>query len=101
MVSCEAIRLLSSQVRTISYGLYQTPVQYSIHHQCNLNNTPSGVHHVVSHQHRLRVESSKINRIPKEKADHAGESCDLFERLTDGFQLEHAQLDQVGSCYCR
>jgi len=30
----------SSQVRMISYRMYRTPVQYSIHYICNVNNTP-------------------------------------------------------------
>jgi len=49
---CEVIRLdcdlllmdtvnVSSRVRTIAYRMYQTPVQYSIHYLCNVNNTPT------------------------------------------------------------
>ena len=51
-LSCEVIRLdcdlllmdtvnVSSRVRTIAYTMYRTPVQYSIHYLCNVNNTPS------------------------------------------------------------
>ena len=32
---------VSSRVRTIAYRMYRTPVQYSIHYLCNVNNTPS------------------------------------------------------------
>jgi len=32
---------VSSRVRTIAYTMYRTPVQYSIHYLCNVNNTPS------------------------------------------------------------
>ena len=50
--NCEVIRLdcdlllmdtvnVSSRVRTIAYRMYRTPVQYSIHYLCNVNNTPS------------------------------------------------------------
>jgi len=32
---------VSSQVRTIAYRMYRTPVQYSTYYLCNVNNTPS------------------------------------------------------------
>jgi len=46
--SCEVIRLdcvlmlmdtvsVSSQVRTVAYRMYRTPVQYSTHRLCNVN----------------------------------------------------------------
>ena len=52
LISCEVIRQesvllskdtvnVSSQVRTIAYRMYRTPVQYSKHNICNVNNTPS------------------------------------------------------------
>jgi hypothetical protein len=51
-MTCEVIRLdcdlllmatvnVSSRVRTIAYRMYPTPVRYSIHYLCNVNNTPS------------------------------------------------------------
>jgi len=49
---CEVIRLdcdlllmdtvhVSSRVRTIAYRMYRTPVRYSIHYLCDVNNTSS------------------------------------------------------------
>ena len=60
-MSCEVIRLdyvlllmdtvnVSSQVRMIAYRVYRTRVQYNKHYLGNVNNTPSSVGYVASHQ---------------------------------------------------
>jgi len=59
-ISCEVIRLdcdlllmetvnVSSRVRTIAYRMYRTPVRYSIHYLCNVNNAPLRIRDVASH----------------------------------------------------
>jgi hypothetical protein len=60
LISCEVISLdfvlllmdtvnVSSRVRTIAYRMYRTPVRYSIHYLCNVNNTPLRIRDVAFH----------------------------------------------------
>jgi hypothetical protein len=83
---------VSFRVRTIACRMYRTPVRYSIHYLCDVNNTPSSdscsltetLHHIL-----LKCECSTMNSRGRTVQDlHVAQDSNELQRYHKEHLLE-------------